>query len=88
MKALIRVAVSDAELRDYVLDCVSAMSELQLASGPDGADLVVTDADSGMQASVRQLRIVDDLPHDGGDYVLMPFDAQSLTRAIRRALNR
>jgi hypothetical protein len=33
---------------------------------------------------VRQLRIVDDLPRDGGDYVLMPFDAQWPTCAIGR----
>ena len=88
MAAVIRVAVSDAELRAYVLDCVSAMSELQLAGGPDGVDLVVTDGDCGTTSSVRQVRIVDDLPHDGGDYVLMPFDGLALTRAIRRALNR
>jgi hypothetical protein len=86
MKASIRVAVADAELRDYVLECVSAMRDLTLAGGSDGADLIVTDGESS--GGGRQLRIVDDLPHDGGEYLLMPFDGLALMRAIRRALNR
>lgn len=87
MPASIRVVVSDAELRGYIVDCVNAMDDVHLTNGPGGPpDLVVTDSQAGGFGNVRRLQLVDDPPHNNADFLLMPFDAHTLARAIRRAL--
>jgi hypothetical protein len=89
MPAVIRIAVSDPDLRAYVADCLHSLLDVAVVVDSSGhADLAVTDGTVECPAGEAILYLADEPGTITDDVLLMPFDSLSLRVAVLRALQR
>ena len=89
MPAVIRIAISDPDLRAYIADCLHSLPDIQVLAAASGrADLAVTDGTVLCPAGEAILYVADEPGAVTYDVLLMPFDALTLRMAVLRALQR